>query len=206
MSTRSRIGIKRTDGSIKMIYCHSDGYFSHNGRVLLAHHDTLKHAEALVSQGDMSVLGEVIGTKHDFDWIMNFPDNAQGHIDWDGVRADPRNKMCRFYMRDRGEKGLKAEVYPSLAAASGAFEEYLYLWDIARGCWIATATCYEDVAELKWFALADLKDAGFLVEGNHDDPSDSGTPSIDYDLFPASALPDADETKMNTVLEGLHSF
>ena len=35
MSTRSSIGIKRKDGTIECIYCHSDGYLEYNGKLIL---------------------------------------------------------------------------------------------------------------------------------------------------------------------------
>ena len=34
MSTRSSIGIKYKDGTIKDIYCHYDGYLEYNGQML----------------------------------------------------------------------------------------------------------------------------------------------------------------------------
>lgn len=54
MSTRSRIGIEGEDGTIQSIYCHSDGYPSGVGAVLLAHHNSAPAAMALVALGDLS--------------------------------------------------------------------------------------------------------------------------------------------------------
>ena len=59
MATRSRIAIENQDGTIKSIYCHWDGYVSHNGRMLFNHYDNEK-LEKLIELGDISVLGESI--------------------------------------------------------------------------------------------------------------------------------------------------
>ncbi len=63
MSTRSRIGyINPQTGEVKSVYCHHDGYQSHNGRILLECYKKRKQVEELVELGDMSVLGENIDT------------------------------------------------------------------------------------------------------------------------------------------------
>ena len=48
MGTRSTIAIEKADGTVKQIYCHYDGYPSHNGKILLDHYS------------DPSVLAEII--------------------------------------------------------------------------------------------------------------------------------------------------
>ena len=57
MATRSRIAIENQDGTVKSIYCHWDGYVSHNGRMLFNHYDNEK-LEKLIELGDISALGE----------------------------------------------------------------------------------------------------------------------------------------------------
>ncbi len=37
MSTRSRIAIENVDNTVTSIYCHFDGYVSHNGDILQNH-------------------------------------------------------------------------------------------------------------------------------------------------------------------------
>ena len=56
MSTRSRIAVLQNDGSVKSIYCHWDGYPSHNGKMLMQHYNSKSLADALVAMGDMSSL------------------------------------------------------------------------------------------------------------------------------------------------------
>ena len=67
MSTRSRIAKLNDDGSIRVIYCHSDGYLSYNGRILLEHYTDPAKVDALLDLGDISSLGEEIGEQHPFD-------------------------------------------------------------------------------------------------------------------------------------------
>lgn len=59
MATRSTISIENADGTITSVYCHWDGYPSHNGEILLHHYHYDKLAE-LISNGDMSSLNEEI--------------------------------------------------------------------------------------------------------------------------------------------------
>lgn len=56
MATRSNIGIQQTDGTIKAIYCHWDGYPSGVGATLAEHYTDLAKVEALIELGDFSSL------------------------------------------------------------------------------------------------------------------------------------------------------
>jgi hypothetical protein len=60
MSTRSNIGILNVDGSVEVVYCHSDGYLDYNGRVLLENYHTYDEAMELIENGAMSSLGECL--------------------------------------------------------------------------------------------------------------------------------------------------
>jgi hypothetical protein len=57
MGTRSNIVLARPDGMYVSIYCHWDGYPSHNGKLLLEHYDTQEKVEELIALGDLSTLG-----------------------------------------------------------------------------------------------------------------------------------------------------
>jgi hypothetical protein len=59
MATRSTIAIENVDGTITSVYCHWDGYLSHNGEILQYHYHYDKLA-ALISNGYMSSLHEEI--------------------------------------------------------------------------------------------------------------------------------------------------
>lgn len=56
MSTNSTITVKIKEDKYMSIYCHYDGYPSHNGQLLLDNYNTLDKATALVMLGDLSVL------------------------------------------------------------------------------------------------------------------------------------------------------
>lgn len=60
MSTRSLISVEQKDGSVKTVYCHFDGYPSHNGRMLEDNYKTLNKANELVSLGNISSLSESV--------------------------------------------------------------------------------------------------------------------------------------------------
>ena len=90
MGTRSTIAIQNEDGTVTGIYCHWDGYLSNNGRILEENYTTEEAVRELIALGDLSSLGETVGTKHDFD-------NA------------PRGE-CNAYGRDRGETGVDADT------------------------------------------------------------------------------------------------
>ena len=54
MSTRGRIGIELSDGSILSSYHHWDSYESWLGRILNTHYNSYEKASALIDGGDMS--------------------------------------------------------------------------------------------------------------------------------------------------------
>jgi hypothetical protein len=57
MSTRSAI-IEKTATGYRGIYCHSDGYISHVGRILANFYTTPARVTELLNLGDLSSLGE----------------------------------------------------------------------------------------------------------------------------------------------------
>jgi hypothetical protein len=56
MATRSYIGKRLDDGKIQYVYCHFDGYPSHNGAILTEHYTTEDKITDLLSLGHMSQL------------------------------------------------------------------------------------------------------------------------------------------------------
>ena len=110
MGTRSLIGRENVDGSIDAVYCHWDGYLSHNGRILLDHYDMAK-LDRLIRLGDLSSLGGEIGEKHDFD------KRPEG--------------VCTFYNRDRDEAlaDTKARRYMNRREMQKHREEFSYIMD-----------------------------------------------------------------------------
>ena len=71
MSTPSFIGILYEEGINKFVYCHSDGYPSYLGKMLLEHYNTPELATALVDLGSLSMVRERLapdeGEMHTFD-------------------------------------------------------------------------------------------------------------------------------------------
>lgn len=114
MATRSTITAKTTDGKFKSIYCHFDGYVSHNGRILLEHYNDQAKIDALVNLGALSSLAAS-------------PEKPAGH-----TFETPIEGYCVAYGRDRGE----ADTEPSVGdTADEALENgwqpqsLQYLWD-----------------------------------------------------------------------------
>lgn len=60
MSTRSMIGYQDTDGTVKAVYCHFDGYLSGVGYTLFSHYNSVDKAKELVSMGGISSLAKTI--------------------------------------------------------------------------------------------------------------------------------------------------
>ena len=128
MGTRSRIGVMHGD-KVKSVYCHWDGYLSHNGAILQEHYDSAK-ANNLVALGDMSSLGRVIGEAHPFSPHTSAEDKAL-------YEAAREAGYCTFYARDRGEKGTEFKVAHTFEEffeqCDGCSAEYYYI--MKDGVW-----------------------------------------------------------------------
>ena len=135
MGTRSDIIVQHSDGTWKRIYCHWDGYLSHNGRIIFKHYNSQKLAEALVRPGDLSSLAPKCNKPagHSFD--------------------NQKEGYSVYYGRDRGENNVAGtigatmqEVWPK----ADTWTEFTYVWShdhgIPAGAWYVTAP--EDSAHL----------------------------------------------------------
>tara|TARA_R100001440_G_scaffold12246_3_gene21592 strand:- start:4324 stop:4782 length:459 start_codon:yes stop_codon:yes gene_type:complete len=60
MATRSEIAIENADGSIKSVYCHSDGYIKYLGVMLKKHYNNFDKASSIINENDCSVLKPTI--------------------------------------------------------------------------------------------------------------------------------------------------
>ncbi len=122
MSTRSHIARENTDGSFDSIYCHWDGYPSHNGKLLLEHFQEPAKLAQLLALGDLSSLEPEIGSKHSFD-----------------TRVEGQ---CTAYGRDRGEKGTESKHYKTAASFARmlkqAWTEWVYIYRVTDGKWYFT--------------------------------------------------------------------
>jgi len=109
MATRSYIGVRNTDASVDYIYCHFDGYPDHNGKILTEHYADMDKVNALMKLGDLSVLGEQIGGKHDF---------------------NKRTKgWCLAYGRDRGEMNVSVKTGDYKELINDRNVDYVYIFD-----------------------------------------------------------------------------
>lgn len=107
MSTRSRIGMVQSDGSVKSIYCHWDGYPQNNGNTLIEHYMDIEKVKSLIELGDISSLGKNINpdpiggiiVKYSLtDGFQNVPANGVHTFD------NPQVDVTVAYHRDRGEE------------------------------------------------------------------------------------------------------
>lgn len=98
MATRSTIALEFADGTVGQVYCHSDGYLSYNGKILMTHYTDPFKLKQLIDNGDVSFLGVDIGEKIDFNASAVYNDFNQA-------------VQCRFYGRDRGETDISAKYF-----------------------------------------------------------------------------------------------
>lgn len=123
MGTRSRIAIQNQDGTLNSIYCHWDGYPSHNGAILEKSYREEAKVRELISLGSLSVLASKISaegnTRHSFD--------------------SPQGDVCVFYGRDRGEKEVGPATHGSLdelvECANDSWGEYVYIFNPETSGW-----------------------------------------------------------------------
>ena len=109
MATRSYIGVRNLDSSVDYIYCHFDGYPEHNGKILIEHYSNINRVNELLNLGDLSVLGQFIGEKMDFNKRVQ--------------------DTCLAYGRDRGESNVdkKNSGYDVLITDQSV--DYVYVFD-----------------------------------------------------------------------------
>jgi len=141
MGTRSRIGVMHGD-KVKSIYCHWDGYLEHNGQILQNHYDSAR-ANHLVSLGDMSSLGPVIGQAHPFSQFEIKEDDPEREAKLALMELVKSEGWCTFYGRDRGEVSTwkVANTFEEfLEQADGCCAEFYYI--MKDGVWYC-GTTYE---------------------------------------------------------------
>ena len=137
MGTRSTIALEFADGTVQQVYCHWDGYLDHNGKILQEHYSDPFKLRDLIDLGDMSSLGERIGTQHAFD-------------------KAPEGE-CTFYMRDRKETGCEARKYANVGDyfVNAQQEEYDYILRQVEGKAVWFVRCY--TTNGVWLTMAEAK-------------------------------------------------
>lgn len=115
MSTRSLISIQRKDDEYECIYCHSDGYLTYNGAMLLDHYSDKEKLEKLIKLGNISSLD-----------INVDPDPSKPHsFDYD-KRQDG---VVIAYARDRGDKNEHSRICNMKEMLDWGWIEYIYIFD-----------------------------------------------------------------------------
>jgi hypothetical protein len=97
MSTRSNVSVTLSNGSIKSIYVHHDGYVENGvGEMLVTHHNNQEFAELVVYHGNASSIcenSEPLTSSHSFD--------------------NRENGVSVYYGRDRNETDNDAITFES---------------------------------------------------------------------------------------------
>jgi len=140
MATRSTIAVEHADGTVSQVYCHWDGYLTHNGQILVDHYDTQEKAELLVSLGSISSLRPKC-----------IPAPAKTHSS-----INPQDDVTTYYGRDNGEPFVKPSHYPTVDNYKRNLqcEEYDYLftegqWEVSNGRGYELVAQALEVAKLK---------------------------------------------------------
>jgi hypothetical protein len=120
MATRSTIAVQHADGTISQIYCHWDGYLSHNGKLLFLHYPTLERVEQLVSHGDISSLAENIDP---------FDDQPAHTFD------QSQKGVTVYYGRDRGEENCEPVLFDDYSSFIDNRNRESYDYYFTNGKW-----------------------------------------------------------------------
>lgn len=121
MSTNSFIAIINADKSVDAIYCHNDGYPSHQVPTLVNNYNSEEKARALIALGDLSYLGDKIaptGDSHSF--------------------SRPEDNTVVAYNRDRDEdwESVKPKHYETRNAFLDEVKgTYTYVYHTAKNRW-----------------------------------------------------------------------
>ena len=113
MSTRSFICKEQPDGKYFGIYCHSDGYLTYNGAMLVDHYSEREKVDTLISLGDISFLAQNIAPDPDKPHSFEYDKRQEG--------------VVVAYGRDRGETDIDAREI-TLDGALGSWCEYMYIF------------------------------------------------------------------------------
>ena len=121
MGTRSNIGIVNEDNSVTAIYCHWDGYPSHNGKTLLNRYNDISIVNQLMLLGDLSILREKL-----------YPNDSKPH-----TFQTQQEDVCVAYGRERSESDVDCKTFINIDEfekfAIGTDAEYQYLF--TNGKW-----------------------------------------------------------------------
>ena len=130
MATRSKIAIRKIDGKVESIYCHWDGYPTHNGKILKDFYKTPERVQELIDLGNISSLGQFIKPHPEMEHSFDMP--------------QPNTTVA--YERDRHEEGQEKHVfnYESAFLKDCLLSdcEFYYLYDEKTKEWYFSAIPY----------------------------------------------------------------
>lgn len=139
MGTRSTIALEYADGTVEQVYCHWDGYLSHNGRILQEHYSDPGKLQELIEGGGISSLRPNIGSRHPFSPAYNEQDPVKKLLIDAEYEAARESGWTTFYARDRGEDVTKERFWNyDMYRMTCQKEEYNYIlrangrWYVAR--------------------------------------------------------------------------
>lgn len=115
MSTRSFIAKQIGKDAYLTVYCHSDGYLTHNGALLLDCYNTPEQVDELLKLGDLSYLAESLYPNPDYPHSFDYGERQSG--------------VTVAYGRDRGDKDVAA-VRMTMAQLDDPnnWTEYVYIF------------------------------------------------------------------------------
>lgn len=112
MATRSTIAMEFSDGTVKQIYAHWDGYLSGNGNTLLQHYKSPADVAGLLAMGDLSSLAEDVDSTVFYGRDKRETNTAARRYDsFDMYRLEGERESYNYIMRegvwyvDRGPRG-----------------------------------------------------------------------------------------------------
>ena len=147
MSTRSRIGILKKDGSITSIYCHLDGYPEWVGEKLYKKYNSLDRIERLISLGNISHLEDNLE-----------PDPEQEHSF--GHDTEQKNVVVAYH-RDRNENWeyVKPKNFNNIKEfekyCKKSDQEFAYLYDEENEKYIWSPIPWYEESEMEFNDLED---------------------------------------------------
>ncbi len=154
MSTRSSIAIKRKDGTVQSVYCHSDGYLEYNGVMLNKFYKDQKKINSLINLGDLSFLDRKVnpekGITHSFDYEKR----------QEGVTV--------AYVRDRNDKNTQKHIHKSvddyIKSFANSWQEYAYLYDEENHKWLWSEIPIDNKDGMNFIPLEDTLNKKGLME------------------------------------------
>lgn len=118
MATRSTISKVNNDGTITSIYCHWDGYYSNNGKLLLENYNEEKKLDELLSLGSLSSLEKDTKTT-----VAYYRDRGESELTVTKFSCKPEFNLTKSFR-----------------------EEYNYLWE--NGQWFCALNSQDNFIPL----------------------------------------------------------